>query len=338
MLRGAGGRVQAGASALDGALLTWHPLRRPCRPDPAPSRRPPATAARRVPARPAPCPGRPLPVSHPPVIVSSMMLTSEAAQVVEAAGTFLAAVMEFEPASAPGADCVAVAAACARVEKGASGLLVLAGAHAVEAGAHRADGVSDPVSWVARQGGTTGAEARQSLELARSLAAHPETKTALLCGSVSLAQAKEIARAAQDSPGEEHELLEVARHGDLTKLRDETRERRLSRTKPEELHMAQLAARRFRHWRDGLGMVCFDGALPPETGIPLVTRIEREAARLRRAAMRDGAAERFWPTPPTRSCWCLTAAALRRARPTSSSSATCSPGGAATPTQASPAT
>ena len=150
------------------------------------------------------------------------------------------------------------------------------------------------LTWVARQGGTTGAEARQSLELARSLAAHPETKTALLCGAVSLAQAKEIARAAQESPGEEHDLLEVAKHADLTKLRDEARERRLSRTKPEELHMAQLRARRFRHWRDGLGMVCFDGALPPETGIPLVTRIEREAARLRRAAMRDGAAERFW--------------------------------------------
>ena len=223
-----------------------------------------------------------------------MMLTSEAARVLEAAETFLAAVIEFEPASAPGADCVAVAAACARVEKGASGLRVLAGAHAVEAGAHRADGVSDPVSWVARQGGTTGAEARQSLELARSLAAHPETRTALLEGSVSLGQAKEIARAEEEAPGQEHELLEVATHADLTTLREETRRRRLSCTEPGALHMAQLRARRFRHWKDGLGMVCFDGALPPESGIPLVTRIEREAARLRRAAMRDGAAERFW--------------------------------------------
>ena len=222
-----------------------------------------------------------------------MVLTTHATRVVEAAETFLAAVSEFEPASAPAADCVAVAAAAARVEKGASGLRVLAGAHAVEAGAHKADGVADPVSWVARQGGTTGAEARQSLELARSLAAHPETKTALLEGSVSLAQAKEIARAEEEVPGQEHELLEVAKHADLTKLRDETRERRLSRTKPEALHAAQLAARRFRHWRDGLGMVCFDGALPPETGIPFVTRIEREAARLRRTAMQGGAAERF---------------------------------------------
>ena len=75
-----------------------------------------------------------------------MALTTQATRVVEAAETFLAAVSEFEPASAPAADCVAVAAAAARVEKGASGLRVLAGAHAVEAGAHIADGVADPVS------------------------------------------------------------------------------------------------------------------------------------------------------------------------------------------------
>ena len=222
-----------------------------------------------------------------------MALTTQATRVVEAAETFLAAVSEFEPSSAPPADCVAVAAAAARVEKGASGLRVLAGAHAVDAGAHKEDGVANPVSWVARQGGTTGAEARQALELAKCLAAHPETRMALLEGAVSLAQAREIARAEEEAPGQEHELLEVAKHGDLTTLRDETRERRLSRTKPEALHEAQLASRRFRHWRDGLGMVCFDGALPPETGIPLVSRIEREAARLRRAAMQDERAERF---------------------------------------------
>lgn len=222
-----------------------------------------------------------------------MVLTTQAARVVETAEAFLSAVCEFEPAIAVAADCVAVAAVAARVEKGASGLRVLAGARAVDAGAHREDGVADPVSWVARQGGTTGAEARQALDLAKCLAAHPETRAALLEGAVSVAQAKEIARAEHESPGQEHELLEVAKNGDLTKLRDEARGRRLLRTRPEELHKAQLAARRFRHWRDGLGMVCFDGALPPEAGVPLMNRIEREAARLRRAAKQDRTAERF---------------------------------------------
>ena len=222
-----------------------------------------------------------------------MVLTSEAARVLRSAETFLSAVVGFEPAGAPAADCVAVAALAARVEKAASGLRVLAGARALDAGAHTADGVPDPISWLARQGGTTGSDARQSLELARCLAEHPETKTALLCGSVSVAQAKEVTRAANGSPVEEHELLEVAKNADLTRLRDEARERRLSRTQPDELHEAQHGARRFRHWKDGLGMVCFEGSLPPESGIPLVTRVEREARRLWRAARRGGAAERF---------------------------------------------
>ncbi len=54
-----------------------------------------------------------------------------------------------------------------------------------------------------------------------------------------------------------------------------------------------MAQRRLRHWQDALGMVCFEGALPPETGIPLVTRIERDAASRHRAARRAGTRLRF---------------------------------------------
>jgi hypothetical protein len=94
-------------------------------------------------------------------------------------------------------------------------------------------------------------------------------------------------------PGSEEELLEIARHGSLTELRDRARERRLDSVPVDQLHARQVAARRFRHWRDGLGMVCFEGALPPETGIPFVTRIEREAARRHRDSKRASHADRF---------------------------------------------
>ncbi len=222
-----------------------------------------------------------------------MVATTEAARVIEAAEAFLSAVCDYDPGRATPGDCVAVAEAAARVEKGASGLRMLAAARAVDAGAHKEAGVPDPVAWVARQGGTTGAKARGALELARSLDAHPETKEALLSGAVSFDQAQEITRAEAESPGQEHELLALAKQADLTRLRDETRERRLKAATPEELHRRQLAARRFRHWRDGLGMVCFEAALPPETGIPLVSRLEREGARLHAEARRKGATERF---------------------------------------------
>ena len=222
-----------------------------------------------------------------------MVMTTEAVRVIETAEAFLSAVSGYDPAGATAGDCVAIAEVTARVEKGASGLRVLAAVRAVDAGAHKEAGVADPVAWVARQGGTTGSEARGALEFARSLDAHPATKEALLSGDVSFAQAREIAKFEDEAPGHEQELLEVAKAGDLTKLRDDTRERRLSRTRPEDLHERQMAARRFRHWKDGLGMVCFEGALPPETGLPFVQRIEREAARRKTDAKRDGTAERF---------------------------------------------
>jgi hypothetical protein len=218
---------------------------------------------------------------------------SATARLCGAAQAFLAAASGFDPAGAPASDLGRVADLSARVEKAASGVRVLAAARAVERGAHKDEGVADPVAWVARQAGTTGAQARSALELARSLEDHPRTKAALLSGSVSVAQAKEVAQATAEALGEEDELLGLAAGRDLSALREETRNRRLSRAEPEDLHRRQLAARRFRHWNDGLGMICFEGALPPEKGIPFVARIEREAARLRARAKRDGCQEPF---------------------------------------------
>lgn len=214
-------------------------------------------------------------------------------RVVEAAEAFLSVVSSFDAVSATVPDCARLADVAARVEKAASGLRVLASSRAVDGGAHREAGVADPAVWVARQGGSTRREAKGALELGRSLDSHPDLRDAVLQGDVSVAQATEIAKFEAECPGHEQRLVEVAKAGDLTKLRDETRQLRLSHTPVRDLHRAQLAARSFRHWLDGLGMVRFDGALPPETGIPFVTRIERDAARRYKAAKRDGRVERF---------------------------------------------
>ncbi|MDA8309915.1 MAG: DUF222 domain-containing protein [Actinomycetota bacterium] len=216
-----------------------------------------------------------------------------ASQVLEASRGLRALLADFDATLVPGPDCALVAEELAITEKACSGSRLLAAARAVECGAHKEAGAADPVSWLSRQGGTTGRDARKGLELAKVLDAHPATKDALVSGSVSVSQAHEIAAIAAELPEAEHDLLETARHGDLTKVRDEARERRLSSTPVRDLHRAQLARRRFRHWRDGLGMVCFEGALPPETGVPFVARIERDAARRHRDAKRTGDPERF---------------------------------------------
>ena len=53
----------------------------------------------------------------------------------------------------------------------------------------------------------------------------------------------------------------------------------------------QRAAREFKHWTDELGVIRFRGALPPETGVPFVNRLDQETDRQWRTARREGRRE-----------------------------------------------
>lgn len=207
---------------------------------------------------------------------------------LDAAAALRAALMEVEPGAFTPADCATVAEALATTEKACAAGRLLFAARAVAGGVHRHQGVADAATWVARQTGTTPHDAADALRTAGALGDHPETTAALLAGAVSLGQAAEITKTATEVPGAETALLAVARSADLSTVRDHARAARQAELDPEVLHARRHGARSFRHWRDGLGMIRFAGALPPETGIPLVTRIERLAARLRREARHDG--------------------------------------------------
>jgi Domain of unknown function (DUF222)/HNH endonuclease len=200
----------------------------------------------------------------------------------------------FEPGVYPASDCARLAEELARTEKACAGVRLLAARRAVEAGAHREMGFSDGASWLARQSGSTGAAAREALRTAGRLEDCADTAAALVAGEISLAQAAEIAAAESDTSGAEAELLPLARTCDLSQLRDHARDHLQSRTDAAELRRRHLAARELRHWRDREGMVRFAGALPPDTGLPFVRRLEAGALRLRRKARSGGApAERF---------------------------------------------
>jgi hypothetical protein len=215
--------------------------------------------------------------------------------VLAAAAGLRTALEAFEPDLLSGIDCALVADELAATEKACAAARLLAARRAVESGAHGERGFKDGASWLAQQSGTTGTQARQALETANRLGDCPDTQAALLAGEISLAQAREITEAQSETPGAEHALLPVARQGDLSQLREHAREHRLAHTAVEDLHRQQHQSRFFRHWRDRLGMVCFNGALPPETGLPFVRRIELATSRTRRAARQDGgeASERW---------------------------------------------
>jgi hypothetical protein len=219
---------------------------------------------------------------------------SSAVLSIATAASFRQSCAGFEPELLSGADCAALAEELAATEKACGAARLLASARAVACGAHKARGFNDGAAWMARQvGGTTG-QARQALETAAGLKDCPDTQTALLAGELSLLQAVEVVKTESETPGAEAELLKVARTSDLGQLRDTARDHRQANTDVGDLHRQQLRARHFRHWRDRLGMVCFSGALPPETGVPFINRLELAAQRARRAVHQAGGErERF---------------------------------------------
>jgi hypothetical protein len=211
-----------------------------------------------------------------------------------AASALREALAGFEPGVLSGSESASLAEELARTEKACAAARLLAADRAVRAGAHAERGFSDPASWLARHAGSTPTAARQDLKTARRLSGCPATKEALVSGEISLAQAGEITAADSETEGAEAELLQEARAGaDLSGVREAAREHLQSHTDPAELRRRHFARREFRSFRDRDGMVRLEAALPPETGLRVVRRIELEALRLRKAARETGDPERF---------------------------------------------
>lgn len=215
-------------------------------------------------------------------------------EVLKAAASLQEALGGFDPASLSSSDCAVVAERLAATEKACGAARLLAAARAVDGGVHALRGFRDGAAWLARHTGATATQARQALKTAKELEVCPNTKAALVAGDLSVAQASEITQAQSETPGAEKALLEAARSTDLSWLRERAREHRAAHTRAQDLHREQHRARRFRHWRDHLGMVCFDGALPPEVGVPFVHRLETLTHQLRRRIRRSGADLERW--------------------------------------------
>ena len=200
------------------------------------------------------------------------------------AAALRASLASFDPAVLPGDDAATVAEALAATEKACAAARARAGLRAAECRSHERRGFVDAAEWLARVSGSTRGEAHAALATASAVGADTPLGMALAGGELSLEQAQVVSRAAAECPGSEGDLLALARDSSLAKLSDEARRRRLAAADPDELHCRQHAARELRHWRDAEGMVRLAGAFPPEVGVPLANRLDRETDRIRRAA------------------------------------------------------
>ncbi|MDQ6909258.1 MAG: hypothetical protein M3Z84_00490, partial [Actinomycetota bacterium] len=147
---------------------------------------------------------------------------------VERIGLFVEELACLEPAVLSGDDCRVLAEQLAVVSKACAAAGARVAARAAACGAHRHSGYRDAEQWLARATGTTAADAAAALEVAAALQHCPATKAALVGGSLSLAQAREITRAEAVCRGSESELVSVATGSDVKTLRDAARSVRLN--------------------------------------------------------------------------------------------------------------
>ena len=154
----------------------------------------------------------------------------------------------------------------AEVERlAAAGKTVAAGAVA-DSEAWRPAGDRSPADWLAKRTGSTVSDARSVLGTAANLASASGSATdgAFRNGELSLKQAEAVASAARADPAAESELLAMAEHTSLQKLRDEAARVRAGAEDSAERHERIRRNRFWRRWTDAGGARCGSYSLPAE--------------------------------------------------------------------------
>jgi hypothetical protein len=193
-----------------------------------------------------------------------------------------------EPRTFGPGDAASMTDALAATEKACAAARASMAARGAATAAHRALGFATALDWIATTTGSTIPEARRELAGVAAVEHLADTRAALRSGEISLAQAGEIARTADEVDGSECEMLELARTSSLGVVRNRGRKLRVAVIDPDELYEKQRAARSVTMWRDEIGMVCGSFALTPEVGIRLCNLVERETDPLRREARASG--------------------------------------------------
>jgi uncharacterized protein DUF222/HNH endonuclease len=175
------------------------------------------------------------------------------------------------------------------LENTCAAMRILLSGRVAETDLWRKRGERSAAHCVARTTGTTVGQAVGTLETARRLKRLPGTAETFREGRVSETQAKEIASAASVNPSSEDQLLDAARTGDVTGLREECRRVRSAATDEVERYESIHRSRYLRNWTEDDGGFRLDARLTPDAGAtvmaslePLRRRIFEEARRVRR--------------------------------------------------------
>lgn len=142
-----------------------------------------------------------------------------------------------------------------QIERLGHGLKTRAAAKVAQSEVWRGDGDRSPEQWLARQTGTTAAEAGRVVDTGRKLEELPAVAEAVTRGDLSAKQAEVIAGAAAADPAAEARLLAHAKRKTLRELQDECRRTRAcAEADPEAARRRAHAKRSCRTWTDADGV------------------------------------------------------------------------------------
>jgi hypothetical protein len=213
------------------------------------------------------------------------------------ADAFSARVARLSDAALGADEAAALIASLSKIQRLVDGAQTLAMARVQATGAWKSSAHRSSALWLAAQTKTSLSEAITTVKTASLLDAAPATRSALIAGELSAAQASPIVEAAAVDPACEERLLAMARAGEsVATLRDRAGAAKAAAMGDELASERARRARFLRCWPDA-GGVRIDGLLPADSGARVMSALSARAQKMYKAARASKTAERksaYW--------------------------------------------
>ncbi|MBJ7513055.1 MAG: DUF222 domain-containing protein [Acidimicrobiia bacterium] len=191
-----------------------------------------------------------------------------------------------------GKDAAALVGIADEIRRAGDSLRTVAVGQVERTNSWKGEGAKSITEWLAIETDSPQYEAQSVVLLATQLQHLPVTQAALRNGTLSNAQAVEVARGAIVAPNIETQLLNLARHATVRDLRDATSRVVAAATDEAERHRQVHKSRYFKSWTDLDGSFNVRGSMTAANGALVMAALKPIQDEIFRSARKSGNHER----------------------------------------------
>ena len=191
-----------------------------------------------------------------------------------------------------GKDAAALVGIADEIRRAGDSLRTVAVGQVERTNSWKGEGAKSITEWLSIETDCPQYEAQSVVLLATQLQHLPVTQAALRNGSLSNAQAVEVARGAIVAPNTEPQLLNLAKHATVRDLRDATSRVVAASTDEAERHRQVHKSRYFKSWTDLDGSFNVRGRMTAANGALVMAALKPIQDEIFKAARKSGAHER----------------------------------------------